>query len=335
MKIACCCRVYPTHRPGGMPFVCQDRAEALAVAGHEVHVLTTGHPTCVGGGYSATAGSVTVHYLNAPNCKYSQEYAEACRQMCETLRPDILHLDSFDGIRPWWKDRPGGVKRVAITLHGFGPGAFFTQWNRFRVGDGERPEFNASVWKTEADNLRAADAVIGISQYEYEMLVDFYGLPNAKLVYNPIPSYFFANRQPVPECRRFLCAAVAGHMMRNFDHAQEAAKRAGVELVVASRVPRHEMPAVYDRCCGLIVPTSYAQGFDLSVAEATTRGRAVIATATGSYLREADAYDIQLFPLGEWDALESLLRDWRPVNVRPLWRHQPEIHARAWLEAVA
>lgn len=265
-----------------MPHVAQDRAEALVKAGHEVHVLTTG-----GGPAEELVNGVTVHHLVCPPQVYSREFADACTKACCGLQPEILHLDSADFTRPWWKSRPGNPRRVAITLHGFEMGAFLTKWNMYRTGrTSEEPKFPAKMIKEHCDILeRTFDKVIAISEHEYRLLTDCYALSNTELIYNPIPDYFFENRQEkLPEGkRRFLCAAVSGHRERGFDIAQECAAAAAVELVIVKDKPRTDMPAILDSCHGVVLPTFYAQGFDLVVAESMARLRPVIASNTGSY----------------------------------------------------
>lgn len=330
MRIVLATRVYPTHRPGGMPHVVQDRAEALAALGHEVHVLTTSHAK-----YGVLEGDVTVHHLNAKSLEYSEAFARECTETCKRLCPEIIHHDSLDVNRLWWADKPGGARRTAVTLHGFGPGAFLTEWNLFRCGRGPAPKFDAAGMLKEANALKQADRVIGVSECETGYLREWYGLCDSVCVYNPIPGYFFENTTDPPQDGPFLCSAISGHRTRGFDIAEEACKQAGVRLKTVSRVPRREMPKVYDECRAVIIPTFYAQGFDLTVAEALARRRPVIVSNTGSYGVEARMARSRMteFPLGNVTELTGVLRNfWALPIEHAAEQHRPETHAMAWLE---
>ena len=342
MRIVLVCRGYPTHRPGGMLFVCADRAEELARLGHEVHVFTTGN----GEAYYQPdrLNGVLVHHLNCRPMEYGDAFANECLLGVLSLSPDILHFDSFDRARPWWKGVTGCVK--SVTMHGFGLGAFLTNWNLRRVAGGPCVEFDNQSIAAEADALATFDRVFAISLHEQTLLEDCYGLRNVRLLYNPIPRYFFDRpRVDPPENRRFLCAAISGQNTRLFHVALEAAKLAGVELVVANSVSRERMPELYDSCTGVVVPTAYAQGFDLTIAEAFARDRSAIVSATGSYYREsrhAPIWPGAMVPVGD---VESLARAMRGPLVRPselagdpfggyglAGRHHPTWHAKAWLD---
>lgn len=343
MRIVLACRVYPTHRPGGMPFVCQDRAEELARMGHDVHVATTGHPD---GRESEVVNGVVIHYLESSPIVYSEEYAVACVKLCDRLLPDIVHLDSFDRERPWWKAIYRKPKATACTMHGFGMGAFLTHFNACRI--------SSEIYKAAPDvlgmhfeikHLPSFDRVFAISLHEQTLLEDCYGLTNVKLLYNPIPQYFFD--RPIvdlPSTRRFICAAISGQSTRMFDLARRAADRIGVELIMASDVPRDKMPELYDSVTALIVPTLYAQGYDLTVAEALARDRSVILSQTGSYYREfrdVFAWPGAMFPVGDESALVNAMEGHLPqpsqiIGGRELaLRHHPKRHAFRWLEGVS
>lgn len=291
MKIVCVCRGYPTHRPGGMLFVCQDRAEALVRKGLEVHVLTTGlRPNQM---LVQEVNGVVVHHLACTPTEYTNAFAEGCARLCNELHPDIIHLDSVDFSRPWWRKRPGNPACIAVTMHGFETGAFLTHWNMYRCGCSKQaPEkFPAKQIKEHSDLMeKTFDRVIAISWHEHWMLTDIYGLMDVSLIYNPIHRDFFARPiAPLPEERKFLCAAISGHTERGFDIAEKAAKLAGIPLEKLSNISRSQMPARLDACTGVVLPTFYSQGFDLTVAEALARGRPVIVTRTGSYWREYQA----------------------------------------------
>lgn len=348
MKIALACRIHPFHRPGGMPSVFRDRSHALAAAGHEIHVLTTSISRR-GRGSESEDNGVIVHHVPCRREINSAEFAEHCRRHCESWRPDIIHLDSYDPHNLWWQDHPGGAKRTACTLHGFGTGAFLTRWNLYRTRGGPAPQFDAADTKREAEIVSKFDVAIGISLHEHWMLRDMLGVFNAKLVYNPIPGYFFNGQAspytPTPQDsgarkRRFLCAAISGQDVRGFHIAKEAARLAGVELDVISGVRREDMPAAYDRCDGLVLPTCWGQGFDLTCAESLARLRPVICSAVGSYLRESESGGMcgncVTVPVGDIDALAAAMRGPLPwVTLAAAWQHKPEIHAQNWLEAVA
>jgi glycosyltransferase involved in cell wall biosynthesis len=340
MKIMLVSRVTPHHRPGGMPFVVQDRAEALAKAGHDVHVVTT-H---LAGKTVERVGSL-VHFFDAesPSQKWSREFARACEEHWRCFQPDVLHLDSFDAEHPWWQD-----KRACITVHGFGWGAFLTKWNlwtkdpRVAIGLTPPPTFDAIRLGCEVKMLRCARVAIGVSKHEYRMLRDEYGLPQAKLVYNPIAEFFFFQDRSERDREYFVCAAVSGQQERGFGVARSAAIRAGVELRICERLPREQLPAVYDGAKALVLPTFYAQGFDLAVCEARARGCPAIVSATGSYLAEAGPWDTLIQP-GDTDGLADALMKWGQQPVTPLADlmqssadcHRPDRHVEEWLAATS
>jgi glycosyltransferase involved in cell wall biosynthesis len=347
MKIAIISRAYPTHRPGGMLFCCQDRAEELARQGHEVHVVTTG-VFGYGGVKLDALNGVYLHYTYSPPCEWSAEFAIAAERSVRGIEPDVVHFESFDRQRPWHVNLPNDIRKV-VTMHGFGMGAFLTDWNLHRIGQADSPTFPAAKIMAEAKALATFDRVIAISRHERTLLEDCYGLPNVRLVYNPIAPCFFDKVQVEPPAkRRFLCAAISGQSERQFGLAQEAAKMAGVELVTVNDVPRHEMPAVYDSVSAVVVPTCYAQGYDLTIAEAFARGRPAIVSATGSYLREErhrseqrldgfeDQFPAVVVPLGDATALATAMN--RPLP--KVWsdesaKHFPSVHVENWLKAVA
>lgn len=336
MRIVLVCRAYPTHRPGGMPFVCQDRARALAAVGNDVHVLTTSHPHLPD--YVEDAG-VQVHHLKAaPSQAYTDGFASACAAATRALAPDVLHLDSFDRDRLWWADG-AGARRTAITMHGFGPGAFLTQWNLYLAGRGPTPTFDAASLAREAHALRGADVVIGISRHELWQLVDVYNLTNARLVYNPIAPAFFATPPTDPaDARGFMSIGNPGTSgNRAFDIAGAAARAARVPFRAVTDVSREALPAMYDAHRALVLPTFWSQGYDLTVAEALARRRPIIVTATGSYWqeREASPYMVHV-PRGDHAAIARYMAgDLPSVPPGAADLHRPQDHAAVWLEAVS
>lgn len=339
MKIMLVARVVPQHRPGGMPHCTFDRAEALAKAGHEVHVVTTALANDTSDTF-VKQGSPTVYHVPSKPQVWSKEFANQCELLANAIKPDILHSDSFDRDQPWWIGKP-----MHITMHGFGMGSVLTQWNRFRVGNGfaSPNERELRDCKTEAASLSKARTVIGVSKWEWRMLRDQYGLRQAKLIYNPIAPCFF-DAPPMyddgPTQRTyFLCAAVSQGETRGFDVAQRAAKLAGVELRIARDVPRRDIPALYDGAKALVLPTTFCQGYDLSIAEARARGCPAILSPTGSYLDEAKPWD-RFVEIGDVEGLASALQHnveygtpvAVPVNAAD--EHRPERHVERWLEAV-
>lgn len=343
MKIVSVCKVYPTLRSGGMGFVCQDRARALVAAGHEAHVLTTGGGLPPGVyRQDEDDHGVQVHYANSEPWTYSTEFATFCVEQCKHLAPEVIHLDSFDSDRHWWLDQPGNPKVTAVTLHGFGWGAYFTQLNLWARHGGEFPQINSPSMVREYSILRGFQRVIGISIHEHWMLRDLLGLFDSRLVYNPIAEVFFKYPQePPPKSPRYLCAAVSGYRERGFDMAQEAAIRAGVQLDTWRSASREQVADGMYKYTGLVLPTCYAQGCDLAVGEMIVKRRIVIATATGSYLREAEkggAYHgaVQLVPLCDVGALATAMLHPRRYEARDVRidAHHPAVHAKKWLEAI-
>lgn len=336
MKIMLVCRVYAAHRRGGMPHVVQDRAHALLAAGHDVLVVTTGYGKSKSEAKPPSDG-VPVIYTGSPPEVYSADFASSCAFQFVHYKPDILHLDSFDGSNRWWEQVAIGKARTACTLHGFGWGAFLTKWNLYRCGLGGKPDFDPEGLAREAKHLGFFNTVIGVSLHEVDMLRLAYGL-DAKLVYNPIAKYFFDPpfKHP-PLTPRFLCVAHSGKTVRGFDIAQKAAAAIGVEMGVINDLPRRSLPAVYDGCTALVLPTFYAQGYDLTVAEALARRRPVIVSEIGSYTREAAAGQegLHTFPLNDVKALTEIMRRKLPAaGEHAAAKHYPQTHARKWLEAI-
>jgi glycosyltransferase involved in cell wall biosynthesis len=335
MKIMLVTRVYPTHRPGGMPFCVQDRARALARLGHEVDVVTTFKLGVqkIAEDVNGMGALEIYHNHNSPEMVWSREFAEACREHYKMFVPDVLHFDSFDRRYQWWPSS------ACVTLHGFGWGAFLTRWNMFRAGRGTFPAFDYPDLRAEAMALQTFDRVIGVSRHEHRMLRDEYGLENARLVYNPVAPQFFD--RPLPPSDHageyFLCAAVSGQKERGFDVAQAACRHAGVRFMEVRNVPREAMLEVYDGARALLLPTFYGQGYDLAVAEARARGVPAIMSSTGSYLAEAEDFD-RLVPPGNIEMTIAAINEWRPCARADVRRaaeqHRPVRHAMNWLEAV-
>jgi len=335
MVIVLSCKSYPTVRPGGMLFVCQDRAEELSRQGHEVHVLLPG----VSGKVYHHNG-VNIHEVGGKIKTYSMEFACGCRQVCEEISPDIVHLDGVPAhCGRWWEDRPGDAKVYAATLHGFGPGGMLTRWNMFRTGvDRRQPQtLEMTRFESEIKIFETFDVVIGVSRAEHWYLQDIYGLPRTKLVYNPIPSYFFEPRVERKAFAPLVCADLTSAACRNFKSAQRVTDSLDRKVRIIKGVPRVDMPKVFDGAAALLLPTFYAQGYDLTVAEAEARGLPIIAAATGSYLMESwERPWIRTFRAGDDQAFrEALTKDLpAPPPSGAADRHRPEAHVKNWMEAL-
>jgi len=341
MRIALACRVYPTSRKGGMPFVVQDRARALVTLGNEVVVLTTAKHA---GPCEVDDRGVRVIHLPCKPDVYSDGYAAEAEKFCRSWCPEIVHSDSLDVNRHWWL----GLKaRTAVTLHGFCWGSLLTKWNLARAC-GEpwsvTPEEVAGMLR-EVGAINSFDRVIGISRHEQGMLRDQMGIFRAGLVYNPISEVFFSSPiQPLPSSPIFMTAAISGIKTRRFFLAKRAARKAGYRSFSVTDCLRENMPSQYAQATALLLPTLYCQGADLTVSEALLCGRSALVSSTGSYLRECD-------PGGLWCNLATCL----PVNDETVWVEQikaeagrrdvveardrlecqrPEVHAAKFLEEV-
>jgi len=336
MKIVCVCRGYPTHRPGGMLYVCQDRARALVRAGHEVHVLTTGKT----GQSIFDDKGVCVHYLDCESLIYTLRFAQQCSAWVDKFKPDILHLDGFDVNHPWWVDKKNSRCQVAITMHGFGMGAFLTRWNLFLAEKIEDVSFQPSKLAKEAKIISQANYIFAISLHEKWMLEDTYGLyGKVRLLYNPIAPYFYDKIEDQVDRSSFLCLGCKGtNGNRFFSFAVEASKKASVGLMIVTDQPREQMPKMYHQSAGLVLPTYWSQGFDLTIAEALACRRRVIVTATGSYIREAENNPyLHLAPRGDIDAIAEQMQKiflLGPVDAEHPCRlqHRPDIYVQKWLE---
>lgn len=326
VRIALSCRAYVTNSHGGMENVCADRAEELARQGHDVHVVTGGEPQVT------EHNGVAVHQVGGKPYPYTDELAAGSVAACEALRPEILHLDSFDCMRPWWRDRPGKPRVVATTYHGGGWGKVLTDWNAFRVGMGGPPTIKADHLLAQARCVATTfDRVIAIGHWEQLLLRTTMHRLDARLVYNPIAPCFFEGPFCEPGDSVLM---VTRDKVRGYEIAQAAAAKAHVHLEVAEGYTREQMPAVFDGCKALILPTLRADGFDLTVAEALARRRPVLASGTGSYLMErCDGYHI--VPVWHVDALAARMRQDLPeVSPYAADRHRPKNHVFDWLEAL-
>lgn len=333
MRIALVTRVYPTQRAGGMPHVCRDRAVALAKLGHDVHVITTSRSERAGevvAESSERIEGVTVHHCSGPAHEWSAYFAKRCESLVAELAPDVLHLESFDRRNLWWRGHP-----TFITMHGVAFGTWATQWNGYRALGWGKPELPVEEIAVEATGLALAKRVFAVSRWEQRVIRDQYGVRDVSLIYNPIHEAFFAEPRRAQERTYFLAASISGAGPRGFEIARQAASRAGVEMRVVHGLPRTEMPAIYDGARALVLPTIYAQGYDLTVAEARSRGCPAIASPTGSYLDEAREWDEHV-EIGDADGWERALREHQPRRVArsSAYAHEPSEHARAWLREV-
>ena len=136
-------------------------------------------------------------------------------------------------------------------------------------------------------------------------------------------------------------ASISGAATRGFDDAVKCAEILGFAIDRANKVPRDQMWTQYDAASALVLPTCYSQGADLTVSESIARGRPVIVTGTGSYLRESEPGGIWhgstvLVPIGNQDALLRAMAGKLPEALPgSMLLHRPVEHATKWLEAVS
>lgn len=346
LKIMLVTRVWPTMRPGGMPHVAQDRAKALAKAGHDVLVVTTSCPkiTKRGKNNPPPADVCRVVYGKAPEMVWSEEFVDDIFRAAADFNPDIIHSDSFDRKNPWWliHGAPAGPIK-ACTMHGFTWGAWLTKRNIAHARGAREPAFPADEIRQERDALDELDCVMAVSKWEHRMLRDHMRLKRAKLVYNPIGDFFFDTPMPPAPGDRVLLAAFNGHVERGYAAAKAACDSLDIVPLQEKTYKREEMVSQYDRAAVLLLPTFYAQGYDLCVAEARARGVPAIMGATGSYLDEADPQWDRLVEPGCKDSIVKALRAFHdqsdPLMKRAdnwsAYKHHPAMHAEAWLDALS
>lgn len=348
MKIMLVCRVYPWHRPGGMPFVTQDRAQALAALGHEVTVFTTpfelapasSEPMAERGFRASPDGDVRIAWQeHVPHQHWSAAFAESCEKFASAFNPDIIHSDSFDNNHPWITEWTGRC-HTAITLHGFTAGSFITETTRYRLGlRDDPPVFDSTGNLREARALAGVRRVITVSRHEHRLAEQFYGIEPDVLL-NPIPDYFFTPTKPIPEKAYAFCAGVSGTSgNRRFDLAEQVCREIGLPIRVVSHVPRVEMPALYDGCLCYLLPTLWSTGFDGTVAEANARGRIVIASRVGSYAEHEYDSGISMLTFRPDDVARfrelvvDQMESRRTADVR-LSLHRGKTHAINWIESI-
>ena len=336
MRIVLTCRATGWHRPGGLGHVIQTRAVALAKAGHDVHVLTTGvRPTALAAPRDAWDG-LTIHEVSPPADHYDDQFASGCTAKCRELQPDVIHMDSFDRLRHWWAERPGSPQCVATTLHGEDIGCTFTQWRLWR--DGKRGEFE---WDSQrirelCDAMHTFDRVISTALFDQWIFADLLGCGVSPLVYNPVPEFFYENTTEPDPAAPYLFSAMWGSAERGLPLAREAAAKAGVALLQGGKFQRTALPQRYDSSRALLLPSYQSQGYDLSVAESLVRRRPVIASNVGLWSCEAHARSwIKCLPVNDADAWADALKQPMPhVPAMAGFEFRPATHVSKWLEAL-
>jgi hypothetical protein len=353
MKIVNVVRVYATHgRPGGMIHAATERCEQLARMGHEVHVLTSSR---MEGPHKTDWEWNGVHVHHCPGGEpqqYSDRFTQHCEEETSQLRPDIVHLDSYDKDRLWWHAFAGKC-RVAVTNHGEAIGSQLTDW-RMNIHNKKPNGYNGidtAEWFQERDALKPTDAVIATCRFDHWLLSDLLGLGGkVRLVYNPLAPYHFEDRKGVPllppdqldeaemilkSRRRFVICGLWGKEERGFDLARAVCKEVGAELI-EPHCSRRDLVKEYDRSHALLLPGFQSKGYDLSVAEAIARQRPVIMADCGIVgWEEIDQPWIKTFPPGDLAALVKLMKGALPAvppTAADHWR--PEVHAAHWLKAV-
>lgn len=357
MKIVLCCRVYSVHnRVGGMIHVVVERAEELVRQGHDVHVLTTSWLGNNKVPYDYRVNGVRIYApFDGEPQQYSDQYADMCFRLCTSIKPDIIHLDSWDKHRIWWAPFRSRC-RVAVTNHGEAIGSQLTDW-RLRLHGrsvatpgGESEEVRCSKcsgdirtceWLEERDQLLKADVVIATCRFDRWLLSDLLGLKHVSLVRNPLAPYHFQGRalplsQENGARKQFLSVGVWGHGERGFDVAREACVRAGAFLEVPRGISRRDLVRWYDGSQALLLPGFQSKGWDLSIAESIARLRPVIVSDNGPATMEAiDKSWIVTVPAGDVDALaEALQRSMPLVSPDAASEHRPSVHVDKWLKAV-
>ena len=120
LRIAGMCRLWPTHKVGGMQGHAMALYTGLVQQGHEVHVFTSHHPD-LSSVEEEVRGRLFVHYApKGPPAKYSDEYFDWTREIIlkysSTKRFDIIHTESGAGRRFLGDTNFPTV----VTWHGYG-----------------------------------------------------------------------------------------------------------------------------------------------------------------------------------------------------------------------
>jgi glycosyltransferase involved in cell wall biosynthesis len=271
----------------------------------------------------------TIHQTKSDPGVHSPALAQGTVEVLQALRPDVLHLDSFDGDSSWWQQRPGKPKMIALTMHGANWGKVLTRWNDYRLGNSDDCGMDWKGLRSQTDKMHTFDRVIAVSLHEQWMIQQLDGCLSTRLVYNPIAPAYFAPRVDCPAGAPFMAMASRWPKM-----AERAAAESGMPLDIIEGVPSAKMPAVYDAHRALVLPTLWAQGYDTVIAESLARGRPVLAFASGSTLMDRSP-GVSICEMGRPDVLGRMMAEPLPhVPEGVADRFRPERHAAAWLEAV-
>ena len=198
---------------------------------------------------------------------------------------DVLHCTTFRGPR-------GARAPTVLTVHDLAILRFpeiFPRWHRLYG--------KAGLVRV----LRAADAIVAVSQFTKEETVELTGVPGerVRVVPNGVDAVF------EPEGPRaegdYVLAVATLEPRKNLANAVEAARLAGVELrVVGARgwggvdvpgwvgvIPDPELAALYRGARCVVYPSIY-EGFGLPVLEAMACGTPVV-TSRGTAMEEVAA----------------------------------------------
>jgi glycosyltransferase involved in cell wall biosynthesis len=195
---------------------------------------------------------------------------------------DLLHCTTFRG--------PTGLGvPVVLTVHDLAilryPEAF-PRWHRLYGQTGL------------ARTLRAADAIVAVSELTKQEVVDLVGIPaeRVRVVPNGVDDAF--TEDGPAEDGEYVLAVATLEPRKNLGRAVEAARLSGVELrVVGARgwggidvpgwvgeVPDAELAALYRGARAVLYPSLY-EGFGLPVLEAMACGTPVV-TSRGTAMEE-------------------------------------------------
>lgn len=223
-------------------------------------------------------------------------------------RLDLLHCTTFRG--PARASAP-----VVLTVHDLAilrHPETFPRWHRLYGRTGLR-----SV-------LRSADAVVSVSAFTRDELVELAGVPSERIrvVPNGVDPVFTADGPRA--AGEYVLAVATLEPRKNLGRAVEAARLAGVELRVAGargwggvevpgwvgEVPDAELAALYRGARCVVYPSLY-EGFGLPVLEAMACGAPVV-TSRGTAMEEVaggaavlvDPLDVESIASGLLEASE-------------------------------
>jgi glycosyltransferase involved in cell wall biosynthesis len=211
---------------------------------------------------------------------------------------DVLHCTTFRG--PARSRVP-----TVLTVHDLAILRFpeaFPRWHRLYGSAGL------------ATVLRAADAVVAVSEFTKEEVVALAGVPaeRIRVVPNGVDELFHAPRAPSDTVSQgdYVLAVATLEPRKNLPRVVEAARLAGVELrVVGARgwggvdvpgwigeIPDAELAALY---CGArcVVYASLYEGFGLPVLEAMASGTPVVTSRGGATEEVAGGAAVLVDPL--------------------------------------